>query len=104
MKKNRFLREFLRVLKTDLAVKLKKTSTFKIRRKKMKKLIYILITILTTFTLVSCIKPPQNLNPHGEIYVDKEWDMFESGHLVNEPITRSEERRVGKECRYRWSV
>lgn len=53
----------------------------------MKKLIYILITILTTFTLVSCIKPPQNLNPHGEIYVDKEWDMFESGHLVNEPIT-----------------
>ena len=39
-----------------------------------------------------------------EIYdVLKKWNSHESGGKYSELFARSEERRVGKECRSRWS-
>ena len=34
---------------------------------------------------------------------DKTIDLFESQYVVPHGVSRSEERRVGKECRSRWS-
>ena len=34
---------------------------------------------------------------------DFNWDAYENGEAVTSMSHRSEERRVGKECRSRWS-
>lgn len=52
----------------------------------MKKIMLSLVTLALALVLVSCIKPKSEFTDNGEIYEDREWDMFEEGHLVDEPI------------------
>ena len=43
----------------------------------------------------------QKVNPHGlRVGVIKDWD---SNWYAEDNFSRSEERRIGKECRSRWS-
>ena len=39
---------------------------------------------------------------HGKITITGD-EYFLQGHFPGNPVVRSEERRVGKECRSRWS-
>lgn len=53
----------------------------------MKKIFYSILSLFLALTLVSCIKINKHFDDNGEIYEDKEWDIYEKGHLVTEPIT-----------------
>src|ERR1039457_1008847 len=37
------------------------------------------------------------------IYIDPPYNTWNEGWIYNDSVNRSEERRVGKECRSRWS-
>ncbi|MFA5692694.1 MAG: extracellular solute-binding protein [Acholeplasmataceae bacterium] len=52
----------------------------------MKRILLIVLMSLISLLLISCFEPTREFNENGEIYEDKEWDMFESGHLVTEPV------------------
>ncbi|NLN50103.1 MAG: extracellular solute-binding protein [Acholeplasmataceae bacterium] len=55
----------------------------------MKRIIHILLILMTVISLSSCIEARREFTDHGEIYEDREWDLFPEGHLVDEPITIS---------------
>ncbi len=53
----------------------------------MKKILAIIVLVLGLYGLTSCINPDQGESENGEIYVDKEWEMYEKGHTVDKPVT-----------------
>ena len=61
----------------------------------------------SNFTPISEIKPRTQLSARGVILTAKNTRIFRRNMVLTEIIvkddTRSEERRVGKECRSRWS-
>ncbi|MGI6359574.1 MAG: extracellular solute-binding protein [Acholeplasmatales bacterium] len=53
----------------------------------MKKIFTIIVLMLGFYGLTGCINPEQTESENGEIYVDKEWAMYEKGHTVDKPVT-----------------
>ena len=53
----------------------------------MKRIVTIIVLVLGFFVLSSCIDPEQTESENGEIYIDKEWNMYETGHTVDKPVT-----------------
>jgi sn-glycerol 3-phosphate transport system substrate-binding protein len=52
----------------------------------MKKLSLILTIILTSFMLFACGDEREEADDNGEIYVDRDWDIFAEGHQVVSPV------------------
>lgn len=43
--------------------------------------------IVLGFTLSGCIDPNKGESENGEIYVNKKWDLYDGGHIVDRPVT-----------------
>lgn len=51
----------------------------------MKKIGLLIIALLLGFSVMACM-PPDETDDNGEIFEDREWEMYDEGHLVRKPI------------------
>lgn len=51
----------------------------------LKKALILLITLVVSITVVSCGEQV-SIDGNGSIYVEKEWDVYEDTHLVDQPV------------------
>lgn len=53
---------------------------------KIKKILIVLLMAMIVSGFYGCNQTTTTDNGNGDIYVDKEWDVYETGHLVDQPV------------------